>query len=165
MGIFDFLKGAGKSVDADKAEHEIHADITAALGDQIDDLTVTFEDGTVTLSGMVDYHSSKQKAVLLAGNVEGVEKVNDDALTVKPLEVHRQEAEAFKAEQAEKEAEAPDFTFYTIQSGDTLSGIAKKHYGDATKWRELYEANREVIEDPDKIYPGQQIRVPASSDA
>lgn len=162
MGIFDFLKNVGKKVDPDKVEQEIRSDITNALANQIDHLDVSFDDGTVTLSGMVDYNSSKQKAVLLAGNVDGVEKVDDSKLTVKPLEVHRQEAEEHKAKQAEAEQQKPDFTFYTIQKGDTLSAIAKSHYGDANKWHDLFEANREVIKDPDKIYPGQKIRVPAT---
>lgn len=49
---------------------------------------------------------------------------------------------------------------YEIQRGDTLSAIAQRHYGDANEWRKIYEANRNVIEDPDKIYPGQKITLP-----
>lgn len=49
---------------------------------------------------------------------------------------------------------------YEIQSGDTLSAIAQRHYGNASEWRKIYEANRNVIEDPDKIYPGQKITLP-----
>jgi nucleoid-associated protein YgaU len=50
---------------------------------------------------------------------------------------------------------------YTIQKGDTLSGIAKREYGNASEWRAIYEANRDVIKDPDLIYPGQTINIPA----
>ncbi len=49
---------------------------------------------------------------------------------------------------------------YEIQSGDTLSAIAQRHYGNANEWPKIYEANRNVIEDPDKIYPGQKITLP-----
>jgi nucleoid-associated protein YgaU len=49
---------------------------------------------------------------------------------------------------------------YEIKSGDTLSAIAQRHYGNANEWRKIYEANRNVIEDPDKIYPGQKITLP-----
>lgn len=49
---------------------------------------------------------------------------------------------------------------YEIQSGDTLSAIAQRHYGNANEWRKIYEANRNVIDDPDKIYPGQKITLP-----
>ena len=50
--------------------------------------------------------------------------------------------------------------FYTIQKGDSLSKVAQAQYGDPMKWKALFEANREVIKDPDLIYPGQQIRIP-----
>ena len=161
MGIFDFLKGAGRKVDENKVADDIRNHINRTLGDQIEGLNVRFDDGTVYLSGIADYHSTKQKATLLAGNTSGVEKVDDSALTVKPLEVHRQEAEEYKAGATADQEGA--YEFYTIQQGDSLSKIAQRHYGDAGKWRELYEANKGVIDDPDLIYPGQTIRVPANA--
>jgi nucleoid-associated protein YgaU len=57
-------------------------------------------------------------------------------------------------------AAAPAYTMYTIKSGDSLSKIAKKHYGNANDWRKIYEANRDLIKDPDKIFPGQEIKIP-----
>lgn len=161
MGIFDFLKGAGRKVDESKVADDIRDNINRTLGNQVQGLNVRFDDGTVHLSGMVDYHSTKQKAVLLAGNVNGVEKVDDSGLTVKPLEVHRQEATEHAAKQGQEQD--GEYTFYTIQQGDTLSAISKRYYGDANKWRELHQANQGVIDDPDKIYPGQTIRVPAKA--
>ena len=152
MGIFDFLKGIGKNVDKGKEADEIQRNIRAALGNQIENLNVTYDDGTVSLSGTVESQAAKQKAVLLAGNIKGVEKVDDDNLRVKPVATPTSTPE-------------PSFMFYTIESGDSLSKIAKRYYGDANKWNALFEANREVIEDPDKIYPGQQIRVPANPNA
>jgi len=50
---------------------------------------------------------------------------------------------------------------YTVESGDTLSHIAKAHYGKAGKWRAIYEANRDQIDDPDRIFPGQVLKIPA----
>lgn len=152
MGIFDFLKGIGKSVDKGKEAEEIQRNIRTALGNQVENLNVTYDDGTVSLSGTVESQAAKQKAVLLAGNIKGVEKVEDDNLKVKPAAAPTSTPE-------------PSFMFYTIESGDSLSKIAKRYYGDANKWNALFEANREVIEDPDLIYPGQQIRVPANPDA
>jgi len=52
---------------------------------------------------------------------------------------------------------------YTVQQGDTLSAIAKREYGDAGKWKQIYEANREQIDDPDLIHPGQELRIPGES--
>jgi nucleoid-associated protein YgaU len=49
---------------------------------------------------------------------------------------------------------------YTVVKGDSLSKIAKHQYGNANKWRTIYEANRDVIKDPDLIYPGQSLRIP-----
>ncbi len=137
MGIFDFIKDIGKAVGIGNEAEEIQADIQAKLAGQVENLTVTFNNGTVILTGSVADQAAREKAVLLAGNVKGVEKV-DDRLTIR----------------------APEPVFYTIQKGDSLSKIAKEQYGDASKWKALFEANREVIEDPDLIYPGQRIRIP-----
>jgi nucleoid-associated protein YgaU len=51
---------------------------------------------------------------------------------------------------------------YVVVKGDTLSGIAKREYGNASKWPTIYEANKDVIKDPDLIYPGQQLRIPGA---
>lgn len=160
MGIFDFLKGAGRKANAEQIEQDIRDDIHKVLGSQIDNLDVDYDDGTVHLRGLVDYHSTKQKAVLLAGNVDGVKRVDDAKLQVKPLEVHQQEAAEYEAKKGLVEEPADAYTFYTIEKGDTLSGLSKRFYGDASRWNDLFEANRGVISDPDRIYPGQQIRVP-----
>lgn len=103
-------------------------------------LDVKIDKGVVSLSGTADNHAALEKAVLLAGNVKGVSEVNFDGLT---------------APAATEEVE-----FYEIASGDTLSGIARKFYGSANDYPKIFEANREVIKDPDKIYPGQKIRIP-----
>ncbi|NND73017.1 MAG: peptidoglycan-binding protein LysM [Rhodothermales bacterium] len=137
MGLFSFLKGIGKKVVPGREAEEITNDITASLGGQVKDLQVGFDDGTVTLSGSVATGSVREKAILLAGNVEGVERVNDTIVV---------------------EADQP--VFYSVKEGDSLSKIAKAEYGDAMKWQALFDANREVIKDPDLIYPGQQIRIP-----
>lgn len=148
MGLFDFLKSNGKKVDTRLDADTIKSAVNAAMRGQIEHLGVSFNDGTVTLSGEADSHADKEQAVLIAGNIQGVEKVNDDRLRVKA------------APAAAREAPKPNF--YTVEKGDSLSAIAKAQYGDANKWRALYEANRAVIgDDPDQIYPGQQIRVPS----
>ena len=81
-----------------------------------------------------------EKAVLLAGNVQGVGDVT---------------AEKIQAPEQKAKVE-----YYVIQSGDTLSKIAKTYLGDAMAYPKIFEANREVIQDPNKIYPGQKIRIP-----
>ena len=140
MGIFDFFKKSGRKTEGEPAD-DIQKQIVSALTGQVDPLYVKVNDaGVVHLSGMAKDQDTWEKAILLAGNVEGVERVDSTYLHFPAPE--------------------PEPTFYTIQSGDSLSKIAKEHYGDASKWTALFEANREVIEDPDKIYPGQKIRIP-----
>ena len=139
MGFFDFMKNVGTDLfkgGKDEAK-EVEALLNNELGDKITDLGVEHNDGTISLTGSCIDEATKEKAILLAGNIKGVGQVNSDTLT------------------APATAE-----FYTIQSGDSLSKIAKQYYGDAMKYTMLFEANREVIKHPDKIYPGQQIRVP-----
>ena len=53
-------------------------------------------------------------------------------------------------------------TTYVVVKGDTLSGIAKREYGNANKWQKIYEANKDVIKDPDLIYPGQELKIPGA---
>lgn len=144
MGFFDFMKEVGANLFGDDdAAPAIEELLNTELPGQITDLKVGFDDGEVVLSGTCDSQATKEKAILLAGNVKGVAKVTTDALGVA---------------ESEKEAEIPQF--YTIQRGDSLSLIAKRQYGDAMKYPIIFEANREVIKDPDLIYPGQQIRIP-----
>ena len=142
MGLFDFVKNAGAKLfgKGKKEEKAIEEMLKTELGDRLTNLEVDFDDGLVTLSGEADTHDTKEKAVLLAGNVEGVEKVNDEKLI----------------------APEPKYIteFYTVVRGDWLSKIAKKFYGDAKKWDVIFDANKEVIKDPDLIYPGQQLRIP-----
>lgn len=155
MGLLDFLRDTGHDLFGGKKGNEaetIKSEIQRELGSNIKNLGVMYNDGKVTLQGEAASNAAKEKAVLLAGNVRGVDSVNDDALRVATQ----------TAGQTAKTAGAANYQarYYTIESGDTLSKIAKQHYGDANKWNDLFEANREVIKDPDKIYPGQRIRLP-----
>jgi nucleoid-associated protein YgaU len=96
----------------------------------------------------------REQAILIAGNVAGVEKVVADDLTApepKPAAAEAPEAPAEPEEKTE---------IYEIVSGDTLGGIAKKYYGKASAYMKIFEANRDIIDDPNKIYPGQKIRIP-----
>lgn len=154
MGLLDFLKDAGqdlfKGKDGQQGE-SIQAEITRALGtSNISDLKVAFADGKVTLTGKANSMAAKEKAALIAGNVRGVTSVNDDGLTAPAAAAPAAGATAAGATR-----------YYTIKSGDSLSKIAEAMYGDSSQHDKIFEANREVIGDPDKIYPGQQIRIPA----
>ncbi len=106
----------------------------------VSNLEVTVKDGVATLTGEAESAEAMEKAVLMAGNVKGISEVHAGGLTAPVAEVQVE--------------------YYEIKSGDTLSAIAAKFYGKASEYPRIFEANREVIKDPDLIYPGQKIRIP-----
>ncbi len=145
MGFFDFAADIGKKVfgigDANAAD-QIKENIEAN-NPGVTDLTVSLDDEVCTLGGACESGEAREKTVLMAGNMKGVGSVNGDALTAPAAE-----------------ASAPETEYYVIESGDTLWGIAAKFLGNGSKYPDIFEANREVIEDPDKIFVGQKIRIP-----
>jgi nucleoid-associated protein YgaU len=141
MSVLSFFKDVGANIfgKGKKETEAITELLNKDLPGQISNLKVEFDKGIVTLGGTCDSHATKEKAVLLAGNVKGVESVNDALEAPDPVEPTE---------------------FYTIKKGDTLSRIAKNYYGSGSKYPVIFEANREVIKDPDLIYPGQVVRIP-----
>jgi nucleoid-associated protein YgaU len=146
MGLLDFAANIGRKI-FDR-EEEGGTAIKSHIEENnpgIEDLNVEVKDGVAVLKGVAANEAAKEKAVLMAGNVQGVKEVRVDDVQLSP--------EAASASAIEVE-------FYEIQSGDSLSKIAKQFYGDANKYPQIFEANKEVIQDPDKIFPGQKIRIP-----
>ena len=143
MGLFDFVRNVGhkifdKDADAnDKIKKEIEASLKGVEG-----LTVDYDpaSGLVKLGGTATSPEAMEKAVLIAGNAMGVSNVNVDAM--------------------KNPGESAGVEYYIIKSGDTLSAIALRFYKDANKYPKIFEANREVIKDPNLIFPGQKIRIP-----
>ena len=128
-----FLERRAEAKKADELEEYLEA---LGMGGDID---VRFNDGVVYLEGSVPDQETLERVVLAVGNVEGVEKVDED------LDV---------------EAPANAAKMYTVKSGDTLSAIAKNFCGDANRYNEIFEANRPMLSDPNMIYPGQVLRIP-----
>lgn len=160
MGLFDFASDIGKSVfgigDADAAE-KIKQDIETN-NPGISNLEVEMrEESVCVLRGTCDSADAKEKAILMAGNMKGVSAVVAARLKVPEAPVVVDEAQLDTDFEASTETQ-----YYTIESGDTLWGISAKFLGDGSKYKEIFEANREVIEDPDKIFVGQKIRIPES---
>ena len=114
--------------------------VVAELGLSASDVRIAMNGDSVRLEGKVASQEEKEKIILAVGNVQGVSRVDD------ALEVEKVEAEA---------------NFYTVVSGDSLGKIAKQFYGNAGKYPVIFEANRPMLSDPDKIYPGQVLRIPA----
>ena len=141
MGLFDFFKDMGEKIFGreDEAAEKIKENIEAS-NPGIQDLNVAYNDGVVELSGSADSAEAMEKAVLMAGNVQGVSEVKADGISAPP--------------------QAAQVEYYVIQKGDSLSAIAKRYYGNAQDYPRIFDANREVIKNPDLIYPGQKIRIP-----
>ena len=154
MGLIDFVVNAGKKLfgvsSAEAAvptDPEVLAKRAAALEDEIrslgltvDGLKIQVEGDTAHVHGTAATQETREKVVLALGNVEGIAKVND------AMQVASASAES---------------RFYTVQKGDTLSKVAKEMYGDANKYPQIFEANKPMLTHPDKIYPGQKLRIPA----
>ena len=141
MGLFDFARNIGNKLfgSEDEAPEKIKGHIEEE-NPGVSNLEVSVKDGVATLSGQAESAEAMQKAVLMAGNVKGISEVHADGLTAP--------------------APVQEVQYYEIQSGDSLSAIAKKYYGKASDYPRIFEANREVIKDPNLIYPGQKIRIP-----
>ena len=112
-----------------------------AMNLKVDGLDVAFDGatGTVTVSGVAADQATKEKVVLCCGNVEKVATVNDMMTVATP---------------------ADESKYYTVVKGDNLSKISKQFYGDPNKYPKIFEANKPMLSNPDKIYPGQKLRIP-----
>jgi nucleoid-associated protein YgaU len=147
MSLFDFARDLGRKVfdrddvAADNIKQHLETTLTP-----IKNLTVAFQDGVVTLCGECRSKGDRDLAILTAGHIAGVNQVVATELTAP----------------APKPAAPPEpkFEIYEIVRGDTLGAIAKRYYGNAGKYMRIFEANRNLIEDPNKIFPGQKIRIP-----
>ncbi len=150
MGLFSFLKNAGSKIFTGKSAAERVAEANAErmasmkaelerLNLPIEGMEVEVNDDTVVVYGTTDSQEDKEKVILALGNIEGIATVDDRISVVNP---------------------APEAVFYEVQPGDSLSKIAKAHYGDPMQYNRIFEANRPMLEHPDKIYPGQVLRIP-----
>jgi nucleoid-associated protein YgaU len=110
------------------------------LGFEVENLDIRVDDGLAQVTGKVKDQETREKVILAIGNVQDIGQVEDD------IEVTN---------------EADESDLHVVQRGDTLSAIAKEHYGDAGKYPVIFEANRPMLKDPDLIYPGQVLRIPA----
>jgi len=143
MGFFDFVKDAGKKLFGDDEAPEASAEAiekeVADLG--LDgDVKVEVSGDTVKIAGAAPSQEAREKLILAAGNVLGIGKVEEE-ITVAASE--------------------PEASFHTVEKGDTLWAVAEKAYGNGAKYQAIFEANRPMLSHPDKIYPGQVLRIPA----
>jgi nucleoid-associated protein YgaU len=154
--MFSFLQGIGEKLfgkgatqaaiqpaqPAAPTDEEIAKALKAkveALGLDINDLDITYSNHTAYVMGTTSSQAVAEKVILAVGNTEGIASVHDNIAVQTP---------------------EPPAKFYTVVSGDTLSKISKQFYGDANKYNKIFEANKPMLSHPDKIYPGQVLRIP-----
>ena len=143
--IFSFDRDSGKN-DA-REDGNIFTDLFRRKGHEAADKVEAEKKGErVILRGRVPRRDVAERMVIEAGNTRGVSEV-EDQLEIEP---------------SDKPA-PPPARFYTVKSGDTLSKIAREAYGDASKYMLIFEANKPTLSDPDEIYPGQVLRIPAEN--
>ncbi|MFO7625622.1 MAG: peptidoglycan-binding protein LysM [Candidatus Fermentibacteraceae bacterium] len=145
MGILDFVKDAGEKL-AEMGEDAALAkkiqEKIGAHGVKVKDLQVAVANNQVILKGIPASDEDKEKAMLIAGNVKGIFRVTDE------MTVMAMKGKPFKTR------------FHTVAKGETLSAISKQMYGDSNQYNKIFEANRPMLTHPDKIYPGQVLRIP-----
>lgn len=154
MGLFSFLKGSGDNLLKKEEEAKAAAASDVALKEArksallaavnrlnlpVTDLSLDLNEDIVTVYGQAETQVAKELIVLTLGNNQGIASVDDRISVVKP---------------------EPQADFYEVKSGDSLSKIAKSYYGDAMKYNAIFEANKPMLSDPNKIYPGQVLRIP-----
>jgi nucleoid-associated protein YgaU len=184
MGLFNFLRDVGVTLTGHGGAYsaptpEALEDKLKRLGLPTEGLSMRVEGDTIHLSGRVRDAETREKIVLAIGNTEGVGKVDDGGLQggepgfslagavasmahLPPGAASTEAAEtAVHAAAPRPEQRGPGgSTFYTVQKGDTLSAIAKRYYGSANAYMAIFEANVPMLDDPDRIYPGQVLRIP-----
>jgi len=153
MGLFSFIKGAGAKLFGKKksepveptdsrSEEERKVDALKAevsrLGLPVNGLQIDIAEH-ISVTGTTDTNANREKIILAVGNVDGVASVGDHISVTNP---------------------EPESTFHEVKSGDTLSKISKEVYGDPMKYNQIFEANKPMLTHPDKIYPGQILRIP-----
>ncbi|QKJ86147.1 peptidoglycan-binding protein LysM [Paramixta manurensis] len=144
MGLFNFVKEAGEKLwdsvsgAADQSKKLQEHINTLGLPDS-DKVNVEVKDGKVTVTGDGLSQELKEKILIAAGNVAGITEVEDKVSAVQ---------------------NEPEAQFYTVQKGDTLSAISKQFYGTPNQYNKIFEANKPMLTHPDKIYPGQMLRIP-----
>ena len=153
MGLIDFVRAAGEKIfGTSEAAASPTTDETVLskrataleehvgqLGLPVEGLKIKVADDVAYVKGKVPTQAEREKIVLAVGNVAGIAKVEDRLEVTNPQ---------------------PEARYYTVAKGDTLSKISKEMYGDANKYPQIFEANKPMLSHPDKIYPGQVLRIP-----
>jgi nucleoid-associated protein YgaU len=169
MGIFDSIKNAFGGGDEPKKGTAGPSQLLREAGLDPQGLKFGFGTGTITVSGAIADEADRAKIVEVLEGIEGISKVEDRMTVAVPAPPAPEPEAAAPAETpapaeaaapAESEAPADSGRTYTVQSGDSLWKIAEEMYGSGAKYKHIFEANRDLLDDPDRIFPGQVLKIP-----
>jgi nucleoid-associated protein YgaU len=150
MALFDFFKrDKGKEIFEENADAQKRAEAIKREIQRLGlpgNINVQVEGSRVRVTGDVPDEATRQKLAMIVGNVKYIDAVDDSGLTG-------------------GQAQARQPKVHEVQSGDTLSSIAKQHYGDANAYQRIFAANQPMLKDPDEIYPGQVLIIPEQAGA
>ena len=111
--------------------------------------------GDYNFNGSIDERDGKLR---FKGTVDSQDQANKIWDAIKTIPTWQQDVVA----DIQATNTGPAMTTYTVKAGDTLSSIAKAHLGNANAYPKIFEANRDQLSDPDKIKPGQVLKIPAA---
>ncbi|MEO0412058.1 MAG: peptidoglycan-binding protein LysM [Pseudomonadota bacterium] len=159
MGLFDFVRDAGENLlkKVGVGDDPDTGDVIAKIQEHglvVKGLSVRVAGDVAMVGGEVADQETREKVILVVGNVKGIAAVDDQLSIVLP------ELPEVPAPETAPAPEPEAAVFYTVVRGDTLGKIAKAHYGNAMKYPVIFEANKPMLTDPDRIYPGQVLRIP-----
>jgi len=175
MGIFDSIKNAFGG----KAESEPDVTISPSqmlrnAGIDPSGLKFGFGTGSITVSGGISDEAERKKILDVLASVPGIDTVQDNMAASAPApgepppqpapDTAAAESEAVDKDTSETGEADPDAKTYTVQSGDTLWKISEQLYGNGSRYMKIFEANTDILENPDRIFPGQKLVIPKSGD-
>lgn len=167
MGFFDKIKKSLGGGEPEKEETVAPSQLLRDAGIDPSGLKFGFGTGTISVSGTIATEADRPRILEVLSGIDGIGKVDDHMLVAKPMP-EPQPAPAAEPEPEAAEA-APENSdeggrSYTVISGDSLWKIAEAMYGNGSKYPKIFDANRDILDDPDKIFPGQVLRIPDLDD-
>ena len=159
MGFFDKVKNA---LGGSKEEKDVTVGPSQLLreaGIDPSGLKFGFGTGTIAVSGTIADESERAKIMEVLSGIAGIDTVEDHTLVAKPMP----EPEPVSEPEAVPDADAGALT-YTVKSGDSLWKIAEAMYGNGSNYTKIFDAKRDILDDPDKIFPGQVLKIPDLDD-
>ena len=163
MGIFDKLKKAVGGGEPERDTTVAPSQLLRDAGIDPSGLKFGFGTGTISVSGTIADESERAKIIEVLSGIAGIDTVEDHMLVAKPMPEPEPAPEPVSEPEATTEADAGART-YTVESGDSLWKIAEAMYGNGSKYTKIFDANRDILDDPDRIFPGQVLKIPEQED-